>query len=324
MKKVYFNNVEINSFTNKNGLFLSVNDINRVLNNCLKTCDTLINFSDLPRLIDLSNETCVELINTIRGSIVEYVYIMSTDIDGVYKIGFSKNELNLRVKSLQTGCINTIKIEDVYTTHNGRMLESLVHCMLSDFRVNEREFFRCKLDYIKNIMSIATNTVNFKLHSSGAERKHKNVYSDAVMRDAAPELPIENISSELQIGNRPRELQTEQQITWDMCDLSREEVDIINWLNANVVMKKSALLKLKEVCYKLYGRDIHNHSKNKVKKIIEAWIKDKHTGIQSKFQDTRFNNERYRGWCNLSLIQKVVDATNSESNNSNAVSTHHI
>ena len=283
VKQFCFNGVLINYGVDKDGLSLWVNDINKVLNNCLGMNDRFINFKNLPQHLDLSNVINVNFLNTARGMIVEYVYIMSTDVEGVYKIGYSKNQVESRVKSLQTGSINEIKVLDFYATSNGKLLESLVHHQLSYFRVNKREFFKCNLDFIKQTIEKAAQFINLNIDVSGGAQDSSNA------------VPMEGVQESYNSVQAP-----ETRVPG-----SEEKKRIQNWLNDNVERKDSALLKLKDVCFALYKRDMNTHSKSKVKKEIEEWIKSNHPMLKWELQDSRYQNEKYRGWCHLSLIERT-------------------
>ena len=87
---------------------------------------------------------------------IHYVYVCSTDIHNIYKIGFSKSDPTKRVKSLQTSCVEDIVVEHVTMTSNGPLLESIIHYILDRYRCNsKREHFSTSLSYIKKIISIS-------------------------------------------------------------------------------------------------------------------------------------------------------------------------
>jgi hypothetical protein len=91
----------------------------------------------------------------------ETVYIFSTDVDGVYKVGLTKNTASKRKSGLQTGSVDEIKVLFEYKTHNCKILESVVHYLLDRYRCNSnREHFRCKIEYMKKIISIVGKTVD--------------------------------------------------------------------------------------------------------------------------------------------------------------------
>ena len=89
----------------------------------------------------------------------EFIYIIS--IGGkVYKIGFTK-DTKTRIKQLQTAHNEEIILEAKYATYNGKIIESVIHDILDRYRTNaNREFFRCSLDYLKNICQITVNYYN--------------------------------------------------------------------------------------------------------------------------------------------------------------------
>jgi len=90
----------------------------------------------------------------------EYVYVFSTDKPGTYKIGKSKDP-SLRKRGIQTGQVDEINILFKYNTHNMSILEDVAHYILDEYRCkSRREFFRCKLDHIINVLNILGNTIN--------------------------------------------------------------------------------------------------------------------------------------------------------------------
>jgi phage anti-repressor protein len=89
----------------------------------------------------------------------ESVYIMSTDIPGIYKIGLTIRSGKERKKDLQTGNINDIEILYEVKTYNSDILERLVHSVLQKYHYSQ-EYYRCNLDYIKMIINISANFMN--------------------------------------------------------------------------------------------------------------------------------------------------------------------
>jgi hypothetical protein len=84
----------------------------------------------------------------------KHIYIFSTDIDNVYKIGKTKNNPENRKNQLQTGCVKDIKIIYDYNTSNDSLLESFIHTILSRYQYSTREHFACNLTYIKDTINI--------------------------------------------------------------------------------------------------------------------------------------------------------------------------
>ena len=85
----------------------------------------------------------------------ESVYILTTDIDNVYKIGLTNN-IKQRKNSLQTACVKDIDIIYDYPTSNKVILENIVHDILDYYRCkSKREHFRCNLEYIKDLINLS-------------------------------------------------------------------------------------------------------------------------------------------------------------------------
>ena len=84
------------------------------------------------------------------------MYILSTDIPNVYKIGETKNDIKYRKSTLQTACVKSIEILQDYNTSNKKILEDIAHYILDYYRCKyNREHFRCNISYITNILEIS-------------------------------------------------------------------------------------------------------------------------------------------------------------------------
>jgi len=192
-----------------------------------------------------------------------YVYIIQTDAQNAYKVGKTKDVITKRIRSLQTGNMHNIKILFNFKTSNCDILEKLVHYILAKYRCNSnREFFECDINYIKNIIKICGNTIDIL--------KSTNQYTRLIES---------NIVHEYQQN--------------DFCE----------WLDKNIRIFDGGILRLKDIC-ELYTGNLKTSPRisNKFKLETESFIKTKFHGIQSKYKDSTFNGERYKGWIGLTLI----------------------
>lgn len=73
------------------------------------------------------------------------------------------------------------------------------------------------------------------------------------------------------------------------------------WLTENVSRADDAVLSVKDIFKFFSKRILDNHSKSKIKKQVEEWIRNNHVDIKWEYQDSRINNVRYRGWKGLQL-----------------------
>lgn len=88
------------------------------------------------------------------------VYVFSTDIEGIYKVGESK-DVSRRKKELQTSCIKDINVLMEFKTFNSQILENIIHNILERYRCNSiREHFKAELEYIKTLINIAGICLN--------------------------------------------------------------------------------------------------------------------------------------------------------------------
>ena len=98
------------------------------------------------------------------GDFDSWVYIMSNPtMPGYYKIGYTKNEPEVRAKqiSTSTGVALPYKVEFAFQCFNGEALEHEVHRKLEYCRVNQnREFFDITLSEAKEaIVDLGKNYI---------------------------------------------------------------------------------------------------------------------------------------------------------------------
>jgi hypothetical protein len=77
--------------------------------------------------------------------------------------------------------------------------------------------------------------------------------------------------------------------------------DFYNWLEENIIVNENTVIELKDISQRYYKKEVNNHIKNRLKKQIEIWIKKNFNSMSSKYQDSRINNTKYRGWKGLML-----------------------
>jgi hypothetical protein len=78
-----------------------------------------------------------------------------------------------------------------------------------------------------------------------------------------------------------------------------ENNDFYNWLEENIEYKECNILKLEDICILYLGKKIGPRSKTKFKKEVEKFIKIKFPNINHLYQDSKINNDKYKGWINL-------------------------
>lgn len=98
-----------------------------------------------------------------RGKADQWVYILSNPSHSHYKIGYTKNEPEVRAKqiSTSTGVALPYKVEFAFQCFNGEALEHEVHRKLEYCRVNQnREFFDITLNEAKEaIVDLGKNYI---------------------------------------------------------------------------------------------------------------------------------------------------------------------
>ena len=86
------------------------------------------------------------------------IYILTTDKPNIVKCGRTKSMLKRRY-DLQVAQVDDIEVLYEYKTSDDALLESLVHKILNRYKLN-REHFTCNVEYMKNIINIAGNTLD--------------------------------------------------------------------------------------------------------------------------------------------------------------------
>lgn len=77
-----------------------------------------------------------------------FVYLISDEENNKYKIGVTKNDVNKRLKKLQTGNSSLLSIKKVHTTDYMYRMETLLHNYFSNRRILNEWFELSKEDVI--------------------------------------------------------------------------------------------------------------------------------------------------------------------------------
>jgi hypothetical protein len=76
------------------------------------------------------------------------------------KVGRAK-DVEIRMKSLQTGCADKIEIEYVYEVRNDVKLENIIHYALEEYNIGG-EFYNCSKSHIKYVIDHIVKIEHFK------------------------------------------------------------------------------------------------------------------------------------------------------------------
>jgi hypothetical protein len=91
-----------------------------------------------------------------------YIYLLEcvSNYDVIYKIGFTKHEnVNKRIKSLQTGNTDTIKCVYLFESKHNRLLETTIHNLYS-YKRKGGEWFDLTLDEVTNFPKLCEKLEN--------------------------------------------------------------------------------------------------------------------------------------------------------------------
>lgn len=89
------------------------------------------------------------------------VYLVCAEISGekLYKIGFTRREINQRIKELKTGNVADFSIIDSFRSKWGTKIEALLHKNFKSKKVNG-EWFLLEDSDIRNFRSLCESTHN--------------------------------------------------------------------------------------------------------------------------------------------------------------------
>lgn len=92
----------------------------------------------------------------------KYIYLIKSESslgEEIYKIGLTKKDPNKRLKQLQTGNPNILKIVHIFESNFANLLESTLHKVYEIKRVNG-EWFEMDDTEINNFLSLCEKTEN--------------------------------------------------------------------------------------------------------------------------------------------------------------------
>lgn len=89
-----------------------------------------------------------------------------------------------------------------------------------------------------------------------------------------------------------------------------EQNDFHSWLDENIEYKENSVLKLSECVEKFLNKIISPRELGKYREQLEKYIKNKYPQINFKYKQFWINNQSYKGWQNLALINKEDNFSN--------------
>lgn len=248
-----------------------------------------------------------------------HVYVLETD--GGIKVGKTKDPVKKRVKNLQTGNVNDIKILFDYQTCNQDLLEKYVHYILQRYRCNSnREFFDCNVEYIINVIRIAGNVLD-TLKSSFENISNDEIFEkmSSKLNEIHPinlssnvnDIPIEKLdqcdrllnNNDISVKNDcPSECLTEESQVESGSGSSSMEYEVSNsslfaFLSENVEYKRGSFLSLSKLCQEYYGKRVSPRTMTRKVPIIEYYINENIPKADTKIQ--KIGTEK--GWKHLTL-----------------------
>ncbi len=225
-----------------------------------------------------------------------HVYVIGTD-HGTYKIGKTKDVVTKRVRSLQTGNANDIKVYLDFKTSNPDILERSVHYILDRYRCNSnREFFDCDVNYITMVVTTMGSVLD-TLKSS-----YQTIQQEELVNKLNEKLGTKIKKLECNVTEVVDYKVSNNQVSYHQPQNHLEERDFYKWLNDNIEVRRDATLTLKEVCERYLKRtNVPSGISCRYKCDIENYIKLRFVNTIHKYRETTYYGKRVRGWIGVCL-----------------------
>ena len=87
------------------------------------------------------------------------IYLISSELDGnkVYKIGYTKRDINERVKEFKTGNSNNLTIESFFTSKWAKKIEKGLHRHFKNYKISG-EWFKLESHHLVDFLRICQIT----------------------------------------------------------------------------------------------------------------------------------------------------------------------
>jgi hypothetical protein len=201
MHKEYFKNFEIYFEKRDNTLVFKLENMSKILDITLYK-DEFITYESLIEINqNKSFETWLNKIyktmgvyKPVKENKIGYIYVFTTDILGIYKIGKTTN-IYARKSTANTMLVNDIRILYQIETDCPGIVEKYIHEMLDEFRISDRELFKSD---IAHIIQVIEEVVNFTTKLKNLHKKIK------IEKDIQDEVKIETSKFvELHLKRKP-------------------------------------------------------------------------------------------------------------------------
>jgi hypothetical protein len=204
-------------------------------------------------------------------------YTMQTDSLTHYKNGMTLRDCKTRAKEHQTSNVEQIIILHDFLTSEPRLLEKMVQTVLPN---GNGEFFRCKLDHIKNCVDILGHTLDTVKSSS--EQMTKGEIMSKVYQKLNLRMQCEEEVSSCKVLNESKPSEIEQ------------------WCKENIEFSVGGVLELADLNTRRFGAEFsNNQEKGRFRKQVEIFLQ--RTGESVDGFDHRMKNtggsKKWKGIC---------------------------
>ena len=236
------------------------------------------------------------------------IYLLSTDKENIIKCGRTKKAIDSRVKSIQTGLVEDIKVLYEYKTCDDVLLESIVHNILGRYRLNSnREHFSCNIEYMKVIIEIIGKTLDI------LKSTYEDISRDEILYKINKNLFINQENSIIQDENIIN-INQENIININQDSIIQDD-NIININQENIIQDENIININQDKTEYYFGKlKILKNSEEKKQDIFES-LKN-----QNKSSKNEININQKNTNDNSNIININQENTNDNSNIINHVS----
>jgi hypothetical protein len=144
------------------------------------------------------------------------IYVIETD--GGTKVGFTeKDDIECRLKSLQTGNVKVIKVLKIYIVKNQKKMETIIHYFLREYRVRG-EFFNCTLNHIYNVIEECISLENLKDTVDTKSRIKRILLENYQVSNEKEYVKLKDIKDILKQNNIKEDIENVKEIVTEMFD----------------------------------------------------------------------------------------------------------
>jgi P4 family phage/plasmid primase-like protien len=97
-----------------------------------------------------------------------------------------------------------------------------------------------------------------------------------------------------------RDIKEPDEVKMKTNEYRQENNELFSWLDENIEYQEGSILHTTDL-YSAQDNKLSNNKKGKLRKQVEKWIKEKYPNVKCEYQDTSYDNIKYKGWLHLHI-----------------------